>query len=159
LLSGPLRRRLERLAREGYPREACAVLVGRRQGNSARVAQLHGADNLHADGYRRYVLDPGAFVAADLAAREAGLEVLGFWHTHPDHPALPSEADLAAAWEGYSYLIHQVTAAGTGDLRSWRLDGETFVEEEIHPAGASHPREPTSSCLDAIEPSRLPKEP
>jgi proteasome lid subunit RPN8/RPN11 len=159
LLPRRLRRRLERLAREGYPREACAVLVGRRQERSARVVYLHGAENLHADGHRRYLLDPGAFVGADLVARQAGLEVLGFWHTHPDHAASPSETDLAEAWEGYSYLIQAVNAAGAGELRSWRLDGDAFVEEEVHPAGASEPREPTPSSRHAFAPSPLSKEP
>jgi proteasome lid subunit RPN8/RPN11 len=57
--------------------------------------------------------------------------VIGVWHTHPDHPARPSETDRAAAWAGWSYLILSVTARGVADVKSFRLHGEAFVEEEI----------------------------
>jgi proteasome lid subunit RPN8/RPN11 len=59
------------------------------------------------------------------------LEIIGIWHSHPDHPARPSETDRAAAWEGWSYLIASVTKHGVADLRSWRLQGKDFVEENI----------------------------
>ena len=77
------------------------------------------------------MLDPDDLISADLAAREAGLEVVGFWHTHPDHPAHPSETDREAAWDGYSYVILSVSGKRVEDLRSWRLNGEGFVEERV----------------------------
>jgi len=58
---------------------------------------------------------------------------VGIWHSHPDHPARPSETDRAAAWEGWSYLIASVTDAGLSELRSWRLSGERFLEEPVEP--------------------------
>jgi proteasome lid subunit RPN8/RPN11 len=61
------------------------------------------------------------------------LEVVGVWHSHPDHPARPSETDRNGAWEGWSYLILSVTAEGVPDLRSWRLRGEHFEEEDVRP--------------------------
>ena len=69
--------------------------------------------------------------AVEEDARTRGLDVLGVWHTHPDHPAHPSETDRAAAWEGWSYVIASVERGEVADVRSWRLDGDSFVEEEI----------------------------
>lgn len=127
-----LRVRLERWAREGYPHETCGLLLGTRNGEGVEVKELTAARNLNVErAADRYELDPGDFVAADKQARDAGMEVVGIWHTHPDHPARPSQTDLAAAWEGWSYMILSVSDHGVGDVRSWRLDGSAFVEEEI----------------------------
>jgi proteasome lid subunit RPN8/RPN11 len=59
------------------------------------------------------------------------MEVVGIWHSHPDHPAQPSETDRQAAWEGWSYMILSVTGEGVSDVRSWRLDGDAFIEEVV----------------------------
>ena len=129
-------------ARMGYPHETCGLLVGRRLENRGVEGSLHPprvvvsrvveAPNLNTDrAHDRYELDPSAFVAADLAARSEDLEVVGFWHSHPDSPARPSETDRRAAWEGYSYLIASVTPDGLADLRSWRLEGADFLEEDL----------------------------
>jgi len=94
-----------------------------------RVAQ---ARNLNSDrAHDRYELDPQDFMRADQEAREAGLEIVGIWHSHPDHPAEPSETDRVTAWEGWSYLIATVTADGVPAVRSWRLAGELFAEETL----------------------------
>ena len=79
----------------------------------------------------RFELDPRDLLSADLAARAEGREIVGIWHSHPDHPAEPSETDRLAAWPGWSYLIVQVTAQGAGAMRSWRLVGDRFVEEAL----------------------------
>ena len=55
----------------------------------------------------------------------------GVWHTHPDHPPRPSSTDLAAAWEGYTYVILSVGREGVADTRAWRLAGSEFVEQSI----------------------------
>jgi proteasome lid subunit RPN8/RPN11 len=79
----------------------------------------------------RFDLDPADHLAAEELARAVGLEVVGVWHSHPDHPAVPSEADRAQAWRGWSYPIVSVTAGRARELRSWRLAGQGFVEEEL----------------------------
>ena len=79
----------------------------------------------------RYELDPKAMLTADRDARQKGLEIVGVWHSHPDHPARPSETDRTAAWEGWSYVILSVSRDGVRDVRSWRMKGEQFEEEEI----------------------------
>ena len=116
----------------GYPEETCGLLLGRPNAGRTEIARATSAKNLNRDRARdRYELDPEGFLAADLAAREAGLEIVGVWHSHPDHPAEPSETDRAAAWEGWSYLIVEVTRTGVAAVRSWRLRGERFHEEPI----------------------------
>lgn len=135
-----LQRGLARLAREGHPHEVCALLLGVRLGRSTRVQRYAPSANLAEERRTRYVLDPRDYVAADQAARREGLEIVGFWHTHPDHPAVPSPTDREAAWEGVSYVIQAVTAAAADDLRSWRLHGDRFIEERL--------------VLDELDPSK-----
>lgn len=131
-LPAPLRDELATIAVDGYPYETCGVLVGACAADEVRVEKVFQARNLNTERARdRYVLDPDDLMSADLAAREAGLEIVGFWHTHPDHPALPSETDREAAWDGYSYVILSVSGARVEDLRSWRLNGEGFAEEQV----------------------------
>lgn len=123
---------LRELARCGWPHEACGLLVGTTAGDAVRVERVTEAENLATDRlHDRYTLDPADFLRADAAARRDGLDVVGVWHTHPDHPARPSATDLAAAWPSFSYLILSVTATGVADIRSWRLDGERFVEQPV----------------------------
>ena len=125
-------RRLEVVAARGYPNEVCGVLIGRVEAERTRVEHVTEAKNLNTDRARdRFLLDPQDFLRADRWADERGLEVVGFWHSHPDHPPTPSQTDLESAWPGYSYLIASVPAEGTVALRSWRLDGKTFIEERI----------------------------
>lgn len=131
-LSSSSRERLEKWVRAGYPHETCGILVGRVQDGRVQVERVLQARNLNAERARdRYELDPAALVQADLEARAAELEVVGFWHSHPDHPARPSETDRQQAWEGYSYVIASVGPEGVGDITSWRLEGAQFEREDI----------------------------
>lgn len=128
-----VRAQLGEWVRAGYPHETCGVLVGTvpAPGDAAAV-RVEQARNLNTSrAHDRYELDPQDYLKADTRARADGLEIVGIWHSHPDHPARPSETDRAAAWEGYSYVIVAVTADDVADLRSWRLVGEAFEEEEI----------------------------
>lgn len=121
-------------AEAGYPHEVCGLLLGQADGSSVRVERLFDAKNLNEErAHDRYILDPEAFLAADREGREAGLEIVGIWHSHPDSPARPSITDLEAAWAGYSYVIVSVRQGALADLRSYRLDGERFREETVHP--------------------------
>jgi proteasome lid subunit RPN8/RPN11 len=132
VLPDDVRRTLETWIRGGYPEETCGLLVGRIGQGRTEAARATRAKNLNRERARdRYDLDPADFLAADLAARADALEIVGVWHSHPDHPAEPSETDLAAAWEGWSYVIVEVTARGVAALRSWRLQGQRFVEEAL----------------------------
>lgn len=125
---------LEHRVRAGYPRETCGLLVGRQHGTDVEVCDAVAARNLIEERAEdRFELDPQDFLKADHAARAAGLELVGVWHSHPDHPAQPSATDREFAWEGWSYLILSVQQDGVQEMHSWRLADGEFVEEEIRP--------------------------
>ncbi len=141
VLPPKLRAELEEIVRGGYPLETCGVLVGEQREGGAVVTGVVSARNIDTEHPAdRYEVDPGDFMAADLAARAVGRELVAIWHSHPDHPARPSETDRAAAWSGWSYVIASVGAAGIGTLRSWRLTDEAhFVEEPLLDQDAALP--------------------
>src|SRR5262249_58263699 len=97
VLPPDVRRELETWTGHGYPEETCGLLVGRNARGRTEATRAVRAKNRNHDRARdRYDLDPPDFVAADQAARAEGLEIVGIWHSHPDHPAEPSETDPAA---------------------------------------------------------------
>ncbi len=131
-LPAPLRRQLETVVDASYPFEACGVMIGRAGRRTVTVEDVFHARNLNTARARdRFLLDPEDHLAADRVARRRGLDVVGFWHSHPDHPARPSATDLEQAWEDHSYLIVSTAAYGANDLRSWRLHDGRFLEEKI----------------------------
>jgi proteasome lid subunit RPN8/RPN11 len=121
-------------AAASYPDECCGVLIGRIVDDSTVVQRLLAADNERDDSrHNRYLINPETVLAAHKEARSLGLDVVGYYHSHPDHPARPSEFDREHAWPGVSYLIVSVEKGNVADARSWRLadDREKFDEEEI----------------------------
>jgi len=123
---------LNAFALQGYPRETCGLLLGVRMGDEHAVTEVRRARNLNVERAKdRYELDPDDFLAADREARAAGLDIVGIWHTHPDHPARPSVTDRDGAWSEWSYLIVSVGREAVGEIRSWRLNGGDFIEETI----------------------------
>ena len=127
-----VRAHLRSVVRAGYPYETCGLLLGQAGAGWVRVQEAVAAENLNRERPGdRYDLDPQGHLRAEERARALGLTVVGVWHSHPDHPARPSETDRNGAWEGWSYLILSVTAEGVPDLRSWRPRGERFEEEEL----------------------------
>ena len=126
---------IRRFGGAGYPDEACGVLIGEMLPPAGvRIDEVTRGRNLRADRMRdRYELDPGAIVEAERAARARSLDVVGFWHSHPDHPARPSDFDTERAWSDYVYVIVSTSSAGTGDLRAWLMDegAGAFVEASI----------------------------
>lgn len=131
-LSTELRTLLERWAHASYPHEACGLMIGERGNTGIVTKRVVQAKNLNRErAHDRYEMDPLDFLAADTEARALGQEVLGVWHTHPDHPARPSEVDREAAWPDWSYVIVSVTGAGVQDVRSWRLNGNNAFDEEV----------------------------
>lgn len=127
-----LRGMLDGFVRQGYPRETCGLLLGTRSDRTHLVVRVRQARNLNvARAGDRYELDPEDYLAADGEARSSGLEIIGVWHSHPDHPARPSVTDAAAAWPEWSYVIVAVNGTGVEDIRSWRLNGAQFDEEGI----------------------------
>lgn len=125
--------RLREWAGAGYPEEVCGALIGGLGEGEARVLEVRRGKNLERERKSdRYVLDPQALLAADRAARAAGREVIGFWHSHPDAEARPSETDRLEAWPGYAYVIVPVAGStGAGTPRAWWLVDGTFHEGEL----------------------------
>ena len=123
-LAPALRDRIRECLVAAYPEEGCGFLLGT-DGEERQVREVVVAPNT-TDQRRehRYALAPEDFLAADRLARERGLEVLGFFHSHPNHTARPSATDAEAAWPWYSYVIVSVAREGAGDMTSWRKDNE-----------------------------------
>lgn len=118
-----------------YPEEGCGLLLGEVSPEQNRVVAAWPVVNREAEGReRRYSLAPADYLAADREARRQGLDVVGFYHSHPDHPARPSETDLAeATFPGYSYVIVSVHAGTAKEVTAWRLaaDRSCFAPETI----------------------------
>lgn len=128
-----VRAAIVRHAAEAYPEECCGALIGR-DGEPRSVVRVVVAGNARSeDRDRRYLIEPGAVLAVQRGAEEDGLEVVGFYHSHPDHPARPSSFDRDHAWPWYSYVIVPATSSGAGAPRAWRLhdDRSGFDEQEI----------------------------
>ena len=124
--------KLRRLATAAYPHEGCGCLVGRIRDDHADIVDVTSARNTWTERARdRYDLDPADLLRADRDARDRGLDVVGIWHTHPDHPARPSVFDTERAWVDYAYLICSSRADGTGDLNGFALDGEGGKFEQV----------------------------
>jgi proteasome lid subunit RPN8/RPN11 len=123
---------LEARARAAHPREACGLLIGRETPEATLVLRVEEARNTCGERANdRYVLAPEDHLRIETAARAEGFEVVGVWHSHPDQPARPSLTDREAAWEGWSYLIIQVTAHDVRESRAWRLVDGAFTEQRI----------------------------
>lgn len=133
LWSPGLRDEVAAAATAEYPREACGLLLGRAFPSGACVMRIGQARNSHPTSpTTRFELAPEDFFRLDAEAREAGLEIVGVWHSHPDRPARPSRTDAQTALESYAHVIASVTRLGVLDVRSWRLDeGRVFVEEAL----------------------------
>src|SRR6059036_4255900 len=117
-----------------YPHEACGLLGGMLDDDSGVVVQLVPLANQRTDAARnRYLIDPEAFRRAQARLDRDGLEVLGVYHSHPDHPPAPSAFDREHAWPWLSYVIVGVARGHAGELKSWVLadDRGTFEEETL----------------------------
>lgn len=152
---------IEEHAREGYPFEICGFLVGVTGAGGREVREAWPVRNsweedpaerarmlegLQASGgtagterweaaseERRFLVSPQDTVRSMKRAREAGMDLVGVYHTHPNHPAVPSDFDRDAAWPEWSYVIVSVREGEVADFRSWVLaeEGGPFVEEAV----------------------------
>jgi len=139
ILSPAIARAIEAEGIAAYPNECCGVMYGMdvtTDGSGERVVEkieplLNAFDP--TERYHRFSVDPKELMRAEeTAARERRL-VLGFYHSHPDHPARPSEYDRVHAWPFYSYVIVAIAERRPGAMTSWLLDDQTeqFVEQRI----------------------------
>lgn len=110
---------------ETYPHECCGVLLGLMNGDGRVVTAVARCGNTRTDSpQNRYHIDPGELVRIQREGRERGEDILGFYHSHPDHPAHWSSTDLAEAhWFGCSYVITSVRKGAAAATNSFLLDG------------------------------------
>ncbi len=116
--------------RQTFPHECCGAMLGK----DGVVREAYALPNTTEEGpRRRFLVRPDDYRVAEQRARQAGLDLLGFYHSHPDHPARPSQYDLDHAWPSFSYVIVSVMDGEDKLLTSWRLqdDRSAFVEEQI----------------------------
>jgi proteasome lid subunit RPN8/RPN11 len=116
--------------REAFPHECCGAMLGR----DKVVQQAYALPNTTDEGpRRRFLVRPDDYRVAEQRARETGLDLLGFYHSHPDHPARPSQFDLDHAWPSFSYVIVSVMGGEDKQLTSWQLkdDRSAFDEEHV----------------------------
>lgn len=120
--------------REAFPEECCGFLFGR-DGGGRHIVTVVRETNVREDGSRhnRFSISPEGFIRADREARGAGLDIVGFYHTHPNAPARPSQYDLDHAWPVYSYVILSVQEGKPAAMTSWVLqeDRTGFAEQPI----------------------------
>jgi proteasome lid subunit RPN8/RPN11 len=129
---------IRRHGEQTYPHECCGALVGRADG----VTDVVALPNTTEEGpRRRFLVRPSDYRLAEQRALELGGEVLGFYHSHPDHPAKPSQYDLDHAWPTFAYVIVAVAAGTAEQMTVWFLkdDRSIFEEGSLHHGENSHP--------------------
>jgi proteasome lid subunit RPN8/RPN11 len=122
---------IRRHGEETFPHECCGALVG----GDGRVTAAVALPNTTEEGpRRRFLVRPSDYQLAERRASELGGELLGFYHSHPDHPARPSQFDLDHAWPNFAYVIVSVMAGSAADMTVWFLkeDRSSFDEGELH---------------------------
>jgi proteasome lid subunit RPN8/RPN11 len=129
---------IRRHGEETYPHECCGLLLGRTNGDERVVVSVARAGNTRTDSaHNRYNIDPKDYIRIQREGRERGEDVIGFYHSHPDHPARWSLTDLAEAhWPGYSYVITSVEQGRAAITNSFELSGsdesdKEFVDEKV----------------------------
>ena len=132
--------RLDEIRRHGerdYPYECCGLLIGRIEGGGRAkvVSETYPISNAREEEAKRnrFLIRPEELMRGERHARARGLDVVGFYHSHPDEEAIPSRYDLEHAWPTYSYIVVSVRGGTAVALRSWEMEADRsrFNEEEI----------------------------
>jgi proteasome lid subunit RPN8/RPN11 len=122
---------IRRHGEETFPHECCGALIG----SGDRVTDVVALPNTTEEGPRtRFLVRPSDYREAERRASEMGSELLGFYHSHPDHPARPSQYDLDHAWPTFAYIIVSVMAGASRAMTVWFLkdDRSSFEEGRLH---------------------------
>ncbi len=133
-LSEELAERIRAHAAQSYPYECCGAMLGTEAAGARLVKELVMLDNQREDSPRnRFLVHPADVLRVERAAQAQGLDLVGWYHSHPDAPPRPSEFDREHAWPWYSYVIVAVEAGVPRRMASWRLldDRSRFDDEEI----------------------------
>lgn len=119
-----------------YPYECCGLLLGSFENQGVKIVRaIYPISNAREESAKRnrFLIRPEELMRGERYAQSKELDVLGFYHSHPDHPAVPSQYDLEHAWPVYSYIVVSVHAGQVLELRSWEMkpDRTEFIEEEV----------------------------
>jgi proteasome lid subunit RPN8/RPN11 len=119
-----------------YPYECCGLMLGRFADGRKQVVETYAISNAREEEAKRnrFLIRPEELTRGEKHARDKGLDVVGFYHSHPDDVAVPSQYDLEHAWPTYSYIVISVEKGRAVDLRSWEMetDRSRFNEEIIN---------------------------
>lgn len=132
-----LQQKIESHGVKSYPYEGCGLLLGHSADGANEVADIFPVENrweVEEERRERFHIAAEDMLQAELAAMRRGMDIVGIFHSHPDHPPVASPRDLAwATWPGYSYLITEIREGRPLQSRSWQLrsDRSGFVEEEV----------------------------
>jgi proteasome lid subunit RPN8/RPN11 len=123
-----------------YPEECCGILLGKFIGTCKIVVEVIPTinewtaseldDALPRTKHSRYTIPAREIFQAQKRGRDLNLEIIGFFHSHPDYPAIPSECDRAQAWEIYSYPIVSVIQGEAIEIKSWVIDEDRIFQAE-----------------------------
>lgn len=118
------------IGEKGYPHEICGLLFGK-AGETRTVTEVFECGNLNKlKPETRYDMDPKDYMKGEALARQKGLDVVGIFHSHPDHPDKASETDRQAAWPGFSYVIMSIQKGKFASMKSWVLNDQSQFDEE-----------------------------
>ena len=120
--------------RAAYPEECCGALLGTAGNGAARITRVERVENSsREEKRRRYVIEPLEYIRVERLADADGLTVLGFYHSHPDHPAVPSEYDREHGLPFFHYVVLAVGPESSGEIASYLLseDRGVFEREEL----------------------------
>jgi proteasome lid subunit RPN8/RPN11 len=137
IITGDVEQSIRSHGQETYPHECCGALVGK----DDIVTTVVALPNTTEEGpRRRFLVRPSDYRQAERRATEMGGELLGFYHSHPDHPARPSQYDLDHAWPTFAYIIVSVMNGAAGDMTVWYLkqDRSSFEEGSLDHGENSH---------------------
>ncbi|MDR2643671.1 MAG: M67 family metallopeptidase [Planctomycetaceae bacterium] len=125
-----------------YPHECCGALLGRVESERKNVIGIIPISNKREPEakHNRFLIQPEEFLSCEKTARKQGVDLIGFYHSHPDHPSFPSDYDLEHALPVYSYVIVSVTLGKADEVTSWLLreDRTQFDKEFVQILNCSH---------------------
>jgi proteasome lid subunit RPN8/RPN11 len=133
-IAEPLRREIERHGEQTYPEECCGILLGTEENGEMVITALERIDNSQdANRRRRFLITAPQYARAEARARTAGLTLLGFYHSHPDHPARPSDFDTEHALPWFVYIIVSIASGHAAAMTAWQLEEERqhFIEQTL----------------------------
>ena len=132
-ISAELQRRITEQLETNYPNEGGGFLLGRQRGGALAIVDTVPVDNVFdpAEQHHRYAMRPQDWMRLEDQADKRGLSLVGYYHSHPDSPAIPSEYDREHALPNFVYIITAVMMARAGEMRAWQLRSDRSAFDEL----------------------------